>query len=504
MRCFKCGFTNKENMNYCTNCGEKLEPLACKDCQNEFESNEKYCGKCGATNEFYIIDRKTEVKPNRIMKKSSIIRHITFGVGMFMLILSFVFTFGAISKTNLVTVNYEFAITDNDVIEFNFNQSSLMMYKGYFGALFKGTEEYSNELDKAFEDAIDDYGYEELNTLTAKQSKRLFSSVNVYGLSMVLFANGEDIAFSSSIEHFIEVLLLIVVQLLPLITIGVFLYYYLSKRSIYRMKYWFLISGLTGLLLSFSLTNLIFRATRVGYGLTWYIIIMFACYIALIILEGLEAKTLFTRAKLKVLITSTLGFVLIAVLSTSFMTVKIQDSNDDIYRGEMKLSDTNYFLNHLEEDFEYISSEEAARFLNDANTTNIDIDEADSVVKYQDFSPIYNYRFAENPDTQKLLLISTMVIATITLVSVLCLQFTLLTGKKTLSTIFSSITMFFIVLDIILSVVLISMMNYTFKNSFEEVTMVFDFGLALSLVLVISIFILNLVLNDRKKEFVQN
>jgi predicted ATPase/class 3 adenylate cyclase len=46
MSCSSCGFENKSDKIFCTECGSKLA-LVCPKCDSDFEPGEKFCGKCG-------------------------------------------------------------------------------------------------------------------------------------------------------------------------------------------------------------------------------------------------------------------------------------------------------------------------------------------------------------------------------------------------------------------------------------------------------------------------
>ncbi|NIS59708.1 MAG: AAA family ATPase, partial [Proteobacteria bacterium] len=46
MKCSQCGFDNKPNKQFCTECGAKLI-LKCSQCGSEIEEKERFCGACG-------------------------------------------------------------------------------------------------------------------------------------------------------------------------------------------------------------------------------------------------------------------------------------------------------------------------------------------------------------------------------------------------------------------------------------------------------------------------
>jgi hypothetical protein len=46
MKCPQCGYDNKPNKQFCTECGAKLI-LRCPQCDSEIEETEKFCGACG-------------------------------------------------------------------------------------------------------------------------------------------------------------------------------------------------------------------------------------------------------------------------------------------------------------------------------------------------------------------------------------------------------------------------------------------------------------------------
>ena len=46
MKCSQCGFDNKANKQFCTECGAKII-LRCPQCDSEIEETEKFCGACG-------------------------------------------------------------------------------------------------------------------------------------------------------------------------------------------------------------------------------------------------------------------------------------------------------------------------------------------------------------------------------------------------------------------------------------------------------------------------
>ena len=46
MKCPKCGFDNKPEKKFCSDCGSKLA-LVCPKCESEIEPGEKFCGECG-------------------------------------------------------------------------------------------------------------------------------------------------------------------------------------------------------------------------------------------------------------------------------------------------------------------------------------------------------------------------------------------------------------------------------------------------------------------------
>jgi hypothetical protein len=47
MRCLKCQFDNPKGINYCGECGAKLEKL-CPNCHSPNPPNFKFCGECGS------------------------------------------------------------------------------------------------------------------------------------------------------------------------------------------------------------------------------------------------------------------------------------------------------------------------------------------------------------------------------------------------------------------------------------------------------------------------
>jgi len=46
MKCPKCQFENREEVNFCEECGAKLE-LVCPNCGVGIPIGRKFCGKCG-------------------------------------------------------------------------------------------------------------------------------------------------------------------------------------------------------------------------------------------------------------------------------------------------------------------------------------------------------------------------------------------------------------------------------------------------------------------------
>jgi class 3 adenylate cyclase/tetratricopeptide (TPR) repeat protein len=66
MRCSKCQFDNPEGINYCGECGAKLEKL-CPSCHSPNPPNFKFCGECGSnlkpTQEFSDVISETESPP---------------------------------------------------------------------------------------------------------------------------------------------------------------------------------------------------------------------------------------------------------------------------------------------------------------------------------------------------------------------------------------------------------------------------------------------------------
>lgn len=45
--CPECGHKNPRNLNYCTNCGKKLNSTICPNCNFENPEDAQYCGRCG-------------------------------------------------------------------------------------------------------------------------------------------------------------------------------------------------------------------------------------------------------------------------------------------------------------------------------------------------------------------------------------------------------------------------------------------------------------------------
>jgi class 3 adenylate cyclase len=57
MQCPKCQFDNREGVDFCEECGAKLE-LECSNCEAKIPLGRKFCGKCG-----YALGESTETAP---------------------------------------------------------------------------------------------------------------------------------------------------------------------------------------------------------------------------------------------------------------------------------------------------------------------------------------------------------------------------------------------------------------------------------------------------------
>ena len=57
MKCPKCQFTNPEGVNFCVECGAKLEKI-CPECGFSNSLSHKFCGGCG-----YKLSLQVEAPP---------------------------------------------------------------------------------------------------------------------------------------------------------------------------------------------------------------------------------------------------------------------------------------------------------------------------------------------------------------------------------------------------------------------------------------------------------
>lgn len=181
---------------------------------------------CGVKNPFYNEDisiKKEETNNiNRNTFKRFFYQHSKLIRLIFIVFIS-LFTFGisfaAISSETI----YDWVDNDGEYefIDFPVRQSALRYYQAYFDVIsIKDENDLMDYYDDFYEQSSEiDSIYEDSSLLSSRDYTKAFSKLNIVGLIMAGELN-LDQPFTSTIEYFIVVILLFIIQIFPLIILS--------------------------------------------------------------------------------------------------------------------------------------------------------------------------------------------------------------------------------------------------------------------------------------------
>lgn len=503
MKCIKCGAENGDTNLFCSNCGEKLEDMVCKNCQTPITNITKFCGNCGEKNPYYTDintsfspPNKSNVGVNNIDNKFKINGKLFLFIAIIIFsFLALIVSFGSITNTNTYEWNYNNG--DYYFVDFSFKQSAIQIYSGYFTVLTLTNEDKISDyhdliIDEYFE-GLNDYGSE----ITSSEYERLHSNINFFGFTMSFSINPNN-TFISSLDYFIMIFTLLMIQLIPLVIVIITIIKYIKQKSLASIKNLFLIGAILGVLLTFFLPNLIINQTGAGTGLIAYIIIMFLSFGALHFNDIFKQKKLKYLFKPFYLVDIIIISLLLIIISNSFIKIGYEESSVKTIWGSFQNNEIITLVNVFDNDFEYSSSWnyyylQSPDFA-DGDLTSFD---KENLANMTDYSYLFRYTLFDSISTQNIFILS-LIISIILLVSMtLLLFFSIIkcweypSNIKILILKFLSIIFFIIVL--ILSIIFTTKINQTFYKVDEPFIAKIPISIILGIILSFISMMLSLI-----------
>jgi hypothetical protein len=400
MKCLNCGFENPEEGKFCVNCGSKLEIPKCPECDNPLTPEMQFCGVCGATNPFFVGTKekvKSEAVKEKKHKMSNKLREIIiFSAVLLIAVVSFAFSFGAISSTETYDWEYNNDSSEFEFLTISYNQNSIKMYKGYVDALTKDSELLVEIFEEEYSDLRDYYGDE----MNASEYKSLYSKLDVYGL--MVSSSHQEVTMLNTLEFLVEILLLISVQIMPLVIIGYVLIKFLKSEDPKGADKLLLVSGVFGILLGIALNNL-YIVTSSGYGLNMYVVLMFGGYIGLKVFQIIENKSFTVKKTIIYTAKVTLGFILIAVISSSFIKIGYEYRENSFAYGAFASEDSKYLINVYDENFEFLPARDFFELHEyEFNDEDLSIRDSITLARIYNYTAFFDVELFENSNAQKI------------------------------------------------------------------------------------------------------
>lgn len=508
MKCKHCGFDNPETNTSCAECGKTLEEIRCNKCNSPLTTLDATCQACGTVNPYFEDDTHaegtitSEVKgqTNALLISVSPLtqRIVTFVTLVVVLLISLLLTFGPITTTSASAWNPETMTVTNttewEYVTFTYDQSSIQMYRGYFTNVF-------NEQDIVIEhyhDLAEDHFDEVDNTLDADDYDDLFSSFDSYGLQITTAY--PSVSFYNLLPLFMEIIFLMIVQVTPLIILGILTVRFIKRKSLGHTQHLFLLAGIFGILLMLFLTNQGSDYTRPGVGLIIYTVLMFLTFITMVIVKNIRNKSFVKPQIILYTANALLGFLLIIFATSAFLRVGYEYEQDTFAEGSIPVRDLNFFTTVFSDDFEfvnpptYISALEGIFSDEDLHTNEDNIEYATNNFNHVTFLGIELF------ESKTMQIVLTFIIASfsiLTLILVSVHQYLLMTNHKNRFKvsllIIQSIMAALIISLFVLSIFYRNELNSAFRDHSSYFTVQVNLWLIVALFIIVILAILNLL-----------
>ncbi len=331
------------------------------------------------------------------------------------------FTFGAISNAS-TSIRL---VTNGEYVKHDVRQNSIKMYVGYFNAITKEESDVYGITFNQYIAQIDKYGFIE----NSRDATRVYSGMNLYQSAIV--QRTMNATFGTTLNYFVEIVLLFIVQVIPLIFIGRLTYLFVKKENLIKAKRWLLYGGLSGVLLSVSLNTIYSSRTAVGYGLAAYMIILFGLYFAWSLNSRVQTYGCDKKGTSRYALRTVLGFVLILLVTSSYIRFVYEYEEGKSVSGTFAVADTNSLFFIAEEDNGYYTGN-LFNFL-DTQVTPIAYGmennwwNASYFVRNYDYSIAMRMELMDSDAAQDTFYISLMTVSTLTVLFLLSIQFITIT-----------------------------------------------------------------------------
>ncbi|QMS85099.1 zinc ribbon domain-containing protein [Candidatus Xianfuyuplasma coldseepsis] len=510
MKCIKCGTENIESNKFCSNCGSKLGKMECASCHNSLTVDVKFCGNCGSENPFYTLPKIEDMTPPREAKKvrdRNFLRTMKKHKQLILLILiallstvAFASSFGGISKTNYG--EWDFSGSDAEFVDFSFNQNAIQLYRGYFSAVFLSSQnemnDYQSEIDDNYYESLDDFG----DVISAREFRKLYSNLDLFGYSMSNSLSLEN-TFTSSIEYFIVVVLLIITQLLTLIIIGIAVVRYLNGKDLIVLRKLFIVGFIIGLNLAFFLPN-IMSQTNAGGGLVTYLIFMLLGFVVLHIVLLRNRQQIQIVKSFKYIFDIVLIIVIFLIASGNLIRVGYEESSTKKIWGSFRIEELTNLMNVYDPDFVYSTDSDYynwySTYLEDPDLTSSDQKE---LAKLTDYSYLFAYRIFDSNEGQDIFIGIAISIGILVMLVTSSLFYTVVvatTNKTSIVSIGLRITLVILFITLlVLSIIASSMINTTFDRVDEPFIARMSIGLIFGIILSIISLILSAITPGSRK-----
>jgi hypothetical protein len=410
MKCLKCGKNNSDDHKFCAECGAELVPMECQECGNPLTSEGKFCGKCGTPNPFYVAEAVKQAKPRPTMAMPSFagLRQYAFWIwtvgAMVLFVIALGVSFGGISRTH--TAEWELDDGDWTYVDFSFVQSAMTMYEGYFRNLGVNDED---DLDALFEEWTDEYdeNLEEYgDVLTSSEYAKVYRNTNVFGVFMLMRSNVER-PFLNTLEYALVIGLLVLVQLMPLIGIGLLVYAILRRQESKWVPAVFYLGGVLSIWLALALPNLN-NATSAGGGLIFYGILMWGGATVFTLRRLLDIKP-DARGWMGYGLRVAIAVVLLLFATSSILRVGYETGSRTTW-ARMDVGEVTAMWNVFDTDMEYLDPETANLGWDEPMLEDEDLTSADQrhLVETTDYAYLFFYELfdSETGQNTRVILIS--------------------------------------------------------------------------------------------------
>lgn len=501
MKCNKCDTENPDSNNFCSNCGVKLEEAKCQNCGEALDTNSKFCGKCGENNPFFKeeIERKTDKRlPNNRKSLKEILVKQDKLIRLILIVFVSLFTFGISFAATSTTTFYQWVETDGEyeLIDFSVRQNAFRYYQAYFEVIgIEDESDLDNYYEEFYEQAVEaEESYGTFDEMTSRDFSKAFSKLNLTGLIMVDDLD-LDHPFTSTIEYFIVLILLFILQLLPLVILTLAVHAYLTDKHIFDVHKLFLIAGIIGIVLAFFLPNMV-NKSRAGGGLLTYIIFMIVAFLIMEVLRLIKKKRLFYGETYKNTIDLVLVTILLILIFGSFIRIGYKETPTKTYWGTLGIEDTVEMVDIFNDDFEFDDSYVFS--LPSFNDTDLTRSNKNTIAKVHDFQTILYLEHLDGGTGQSIFLTSIMILSLMLLVSVLILFYKLLANLSFRDYKIIYIFKFIIVISFLGLFILSIISSVNLNKFFDDHSSSFKVSISIGLIFAIILSVLSLLLSFNK------